>query len=61
MNENKILKLKPSNLFATYKTENELHNYFKKFNGSEGYLVWLGAMLLKNHIVYNYNLIRKEK
>ena len=59
MNE-KIIKLKENKMFATYKTPEELQNYFSNFSGSEHFCVTLGAMLMQNHIAYNFNLIEKK-
>ncbi len=59
MNE-KIIKLKENKMFATYKTSEELQGYFSKFSGSEHFTIMLGAMLMQNHIAYNFNLIEKK-
>ena len=56
----KISKLKENKMFATYKTPEELQNYFSKFSGSEHFMIMLGAMLMQNHIAYNFNLIEKK-
>ena len=47
-------------MFATYKTPEELQNYFSNFSGSEHFTIMLGAMLMQNHIAYNFNLIEKK-
>ena len=56
----KIIKLKENKMFATYRTPEELQNYFSKFSGSEHFTIMLGAMLMQNHIAYNFNLIEKK-
>ena len=58
--DKKITKLKENKMFATYKTPEELQSYFSKFNGSEHFTIMLGAMLMQNHIAYNFNLIEKK-
>ena len=48
-------------MFATYKTPEELQNYFSNFSGSEHFTIMLGAMLMQNHIANNFNLIEKKE
>ena len=38
-NNNEELTFQKAGLFATYKTQEELQDYFKQFNGNEHFLV----------------------
>jgi len=45
--------IKKNNLFATYKTQKELHEYFQSHTGtSETFLLTLGAGLMWNTIAH---------
>ena len=51
--------IQKNNLFATYKTQKELHEYFNSFTGKgESFLLTLGAALMWNTIAH---LIEQEQ
>ena len=52
----KTIKLEISNLFATFKTQEELKNYIENFNlPEERRLLWLGVMFGSNHLAHIVN------
>ena len=62
-NNNEGLTFKKAGQFATYKTQEELQDYFKQFNGNEQFLVQLGSNLTWNwfvHILKDYNITPKK-
>ena len=53
---NKTIKLEISNLFATFKTQEELKNYVENYNlPEERRLLWLGVMFGGNYIAHQVN------
>ena len=53
---NKTIKLEISNLFATFKTQEELKNYVENYNlPEERRLLWLGVMFGSNHLAHIVN------
>ena len=53
---NKTIKLEISNLFATFKTQEELKNYIENYNlPEERRLLWLGVMFGGNYIAHQVN------
>ena len=53
---NKTIKLEISNLFATFKTQEELKNYIESHNlAEERKLLWLGVMFGSNHLAHIVN------
>ena len=62
-NNNEGLTFQKAGLFATYKTQEELQDYFKQFNGNEQFLVQLGSNLTWNwfvHILKDYTITPKK-
>ena len=62
-NNNEELTFQKAGLFATYKTQKELQDYFKQFNGNEHFLVQLGSNLTWNwfaHILKDYTITPKK-
>ena len=52
----KTIKLEISNLFATFKTQEELKNYIENHNlPEERRLLWLGVMFGGNYIAHQVN------
>ena len=52
----KTIKLEISNLFATFKTQEELKNYIENYNlPEERRLLWLGVMFGGNYIAHQVN------
>ena len=52
----KPIKLQGSNLFATFKTQEELKNYIENYNlPEERRLLWLGVMFGSNHLAHIVN------
>ena len=52
----KEIKLQGSNLFATFKTQEELKNYIENYNlPEERRLLWLGVMFGSNHLAHIVN------
>ena len=52
----KTVKLSGSNLFATFKTQEELRNYIESHNlPEERRLLWLGVMFGSNHLAHIVN------
>ena len=50
------IKLQGSNLFATFKTQEELKNYIENYNlPEERRLLWLGVMFGSNHLAHIVN------
>ena len=50
------IKLQGSNLFATFKTQEELKNYIESHNlPEERRLLWLGVMFGSNHLAHVVN------
>lgn len=54
------IRVEPNNLFATYKSQNELMDYFDKHSGSEKALLIMGAMLMNNLIAHCINTSADE-
>ena len=55
------LTFSKAGLFATYKTQKELQEYFSKFSGNEQFLVQLGSNLTWNwfvHILKDYKITK---
>jgi len=53
---NKTIKLEISNLFATFKTQEELKNYVENYNlPEERRLLWLGVMFGSNYVAHQVN------
>ena len=53
---NKTIKLEISNLFATFKTQEELKNYIESHSlPEERRLLWLGVMFGSNHLAHIVN------
>ena len=50
------MNIKSNGMFHTYKTMDELQDYFEKFNGTEKQMLYMGAMLMMNHLSH----IQKE-
>ena len=62
-NNKEELTFKKVGLFATYKTQEELQDYFKKFHGNEQFLIQLGSNLTWNwfvHILKDYTITPKK-
>ena len=52
----KEIKLQGSNLFATFKTQEELKNYIESHSlPEERRLLWLGVMFGSNHLAHIVN------
>ena len=52
----KTIKLEISNLFATFKTQEELKNYIESHSlPEERRLLWLGVMFGSNHLAHIVN------
>jgi len=52
----KTIKLEISNLFATFKTQEELKNYIENYNlPEERRLLWLGVMFGSNYVAHQVN------
>ena len=52
----KTIKLEISNLFATFKTQEELKNYIENHNlAEERRLLWLGVMFGSNYVAHQVN------
>ena len=52
----KTIKLEISNLFATFKTQEELKNYIENHNlPEERRLLWLGVMFGSNYVAHQVN------
>ena len=50
------IKLQGSNLFATFKTQEELKNYVENYNlPEERRLLWLGVMFGSNYVAHQVN------
>ena len=50
------IKLQGSNLFATFKTQEELKNYIENYNlPEERRLLWLGVMFGSNYVAHQVN------
>ena len=50
------IKLEISNLFATFKTQEELKNYIENHNlPEERRLLWLGVMFGSNYVAHQVN------
>ena len=50
------IKLKGSNLFATFKTEKELKDYIESHSlAEERRLLWLGVMFGSNYVAHQVN------
>jgi len=50
------IKLQGSNLFATFKTQEELKNYIESHSvAEERRLLWLGVMFGSNHLAHIVN------
>ena len=53
---NKTIKLEISNLFATFKTQEELRNYIESHSvAEERRLLWLGVMFGSNYVAHQVN------
>ena len=44
------MKLGKNNFVVTFKTQDEIINYFKMHNGEEQRLLWLGFFIANNYI-----------
>ena len=44
------MKLGKNNFVVTFKTEDEVVEYFKRHNGEEQRLLWLGFFIANNYI-----------
>ena len=54
--------IQKNNLFATYKTQKELHEYFRSHTGeNETFLLTLGAALMWNTIAHMQEQDHKER